>query len=357
MYPSIYDNINKNQNKVNNYNQNQNQNKQNGNQKNQPIKKYADFEIQTFFNNESNTGYSAKDMDLKSELDKITNHYMATFNNINELAKKFAQGNDNIYRANMINEDLKQIDFETGNEYGHFIEQLYDVTKKGDVTNLGYDNYKQNPKDVDQKLKKIISDYKYEVILFTNKNNDKLRNFVNEKNRKNYYYNNNNNNKNNNNSYDNPNMGPAPSQNNNYNYQDNGNQNGNNYYGNYNNNGGDYRNNYRNNNYRNDNYDQYNQRNGDNYGNNYRPNYRNNNYNYNNYSPGKISVKFVANGRESYHDFDPEDSGELIYWCATEKKNDPKIYNKNGRFLSQDNLREMRVKDVFAECEPVLNIY
>ena len=152
-------------------------------------------------------------------------------------------------------------------------------------------------------------------------------------------------------------MGPAPSQKNNYNYQDNGNQNGNNYYGNYNNNGGDYRNNYRNNNYRNDNYDQYNQRNGDNYGNNYRSNYRNNNYNYNNYSPGKISVKFVANGRESYHDFNPEDSGELIYWCATEKKNDPKIYNKNGRFLSQDNLREMRVKDVFAECEPVLNIY
>ena len=326
MYPSIYDNINKNQNKVNNFNQNQNQNKQNGNQKNQPIKKYADFEIQTFFNNESNTGYSAKDMDLKSELDKITNHYMATFNNINDLAKKFAQGNDNIYRANMISEDLKQIDFETGNEYGHFIEQLYDVTKKGDVTNLGYDNYRQNPKDVDQKLKKIISDYEYDVILFTNKNNDKLRNFVNEKNRKNYYYNNNNNK--NNNSYEDPNMGPAPSQNNNYNYQDNGNQNGNNYYGNYNNNGGDYRN-----------------------------NYRNNNYNYNNYSPGKISVKFVANGRESYHDFNPEDSGELIYWCATEKKNDPKIYNKNGRFLSQDNLREMRVKDVFAECEPVLNIY
>ena len=269
MYQNIYGNqINNNQPNVNNYpkanpqNQNPNQNKPNGNQKNIPNKKYADLEIQTFFNNESNTGLSAKDMQLKSELEILTNQYMSTFNTINELSKKFSQGNDNMYKVSMVQKDLEQMDFENGNEYGNFIGQLYDVTKNANLTNLAYDAYKRNPVEGDQKIKKVINDYKYDVILFTNKNTsqsnyNKLKNYVDEQKRQQKYYNKNNN-QYNNNDY-NQNMSPAPSQNNNYNYQNynNSNQNGNDYYNNYNN-GGNYGNNY-NNNYRN-NY---------NYGNNY----------------------------------------------------------------------------------------
>ena len=373
MYPNIYgnqinknQNQNQNQNKINNYAKNQNQNKQNGNQKNIPNKKYADLEIQTFFNNENNTGLSAKDMTLKNELETITNQYMATFNNINEISAKFAKGNDNIDTANKIQKDIELIEFENSMEYQNFIGQLFDVTKKGDVTNLSYDLYKKNANEGDQKLKKIIADYKYDLILFVGKNEsadkyNKLRNYINEKNRSDYYYNNNNDNNknnyndnygNNNNRYDNPNMGPgpAPSQNNNYNYQNNRNQNGNDYYSNYNN-GGNYRNNYGNNNY-----DEYNRMNGEGYGNNYRQNYGNNDYNYNNYSSGKINVKFIVNGRTTYHEFDPNDSGEKIFWHAMDEKDNPKIYNKNGRLLTQDILREMKIKNIFAECEPVLNI-
>ena len=61
-----------------------NQNRPNGNQRNVPHKKYEDLEIQTFFNDLNSTGLSAKDMDLKGELDIITNQYMSTFNTINE---------------------------------------------------------------------------------------------------------------------------------------------------------------------------------------------------------------------------------------------------------------------------------
>ena len=201
MYQNIYGNqINNNQPNANNYpkvnpqNQNPNQNKPNGNQKNIPNKKYADLEIQTFFNNESNTGLSAKDMQLKSELEILTNQYMSTFNTINELSKKFSQGNDNMYKVSMVQKDLEQMDFENGNEYGNFIGQLYDVTKNANLTNLAYDAYKRNPVEGDQKIKKVINDYKYDVILFTNKNTsqsnyNKLKNYVDEQKRKQNYYN------------------------------------------------------------------------------------------------------------------------------------------------------------------------
>ena len=336
---------------ANKYPQNPNQNRPNGNQKNVINKKYADFEIQTFFNNENNTGLSAKDMQLKGELETITNQYMATFNNINELSRKFAQGNDNMYKVSMIQKDLEQIDFENANEYGNFIGQIYEVSKNASVTNLTYDNYKKNPRDGDEKLKKIIGDFKYDMILAASKNTsqanyNKIRNYVNEKKRNSYYYNNNSN-TNNNNNY-NQNYGPAPSQNNN-NYQNyNNNPNGNNYnYNNYNN-GGNYGNNYNNN---------YNQRNRDNYGNNqYGPSYGNN-YNYNNYPGGKINVKFVVNGRSIYHEVNPNDSGEVLYLFAMEEKDDPKIYIANRSYLSQDQLREMKIGDIFAQTEPTLNIY
>ena len=178
------------QNNANKNPQNPNQNRPNGNQK-IINKKYADFEIQTFFNNENNTGLSAKDMQLKGELETLTNQYMATFNNINELAKKFSQGNDNMYKVSMIQKDLEQIEFENANEYGNFIGQLYEISKNASVTNLTYDNYKRNPNDGDQKLKKIIGDYKYDMILAANKNTNqanynKIQNYVNEKKRNSY---------------------------------------------------------------------------------------------------------------------------------------------------------------------------
>ena len=342
------------QNNANKNPQNPNQNRPDGNQK-IINKKYADFEIQTFFNNENNTGLSAKDMQLKGELETLTNQYMATFNNINELAKKFSQGNDNMYKVSMIQKDLEQIEFENANEYGNFIGQLYEISKNASVTNLTYDNYKRNPNDGDQKLKKIIGDFKYDMILAANKNTNqanynKIQNYVNEKKRNSYYRNNNNNT---NNNY-NQNYGPAPSQNkNNYNYQNyNNNPNGNNYnYNNYNN-GGNYGNNYNNN---------YNQRNGDNYGNKqYGPSYGNsygNNYNYNNYPGGKMNVKFVVDGRNIYHEVNPNDSGEVLFLFAMEEKDQPKIYNVNRRYLSQDQLREMKIGDVFDETEPTLLIY
>ena len=59
--------------------------------------------------------------DLKGELDIITNQYMSTFNNINELARKFSQGNDNMFRVSMIQKDIEQLEFENGNEYANFI--------------------------------------------------------------------------------------------------------------------------------------------------------------------------------------------------------------------------------------------
>lgn len=351
MYQNLFGNPqNWKQNQANKSPQNPNMNKPNGNQKNIPNKKYADFEIQTFFNNENNTGFSAKDMQLKAELETITNEYMGTFNNINELSKKFSQGNDNMYKTNMVQKDLEQIEYENANEYGNFIGQLFDITKNASVTNLTYDIYKKNPSDGDQRLKKIIGDFKYDVILGVNKNTsqniyNKLKNFVyDKKGNSNYKYNNNSNN----NYNQNKNYGPAPSQNNNnYNYQNsNNNPNGNNYYNNNYKNGGNYGNNYN-----------YNQRNGDNYGNNqYKPPNYGNNYNYNNYSAGKMRVKFIVNGREIYREFDPNGSGDELFMVALGEKNNPRVYYK-GSLLARDYLRGVEIINVFGGGEPTLNIY
>lgn len=321
-----------------NQNQNQAQNKPNGNQKMYSNKKYGDFEIQTFFQNDNKLGLSARDMTLKGDLEVITNQYMSTFNTINELSKKFSQGNQNMYKVDMVKQDLDQIEFQASNEYGNFIRELYNITKNASVTNLTYDKFKRDKRDGEQRLKQVIADNKYDIILYTNKNSNqsnykRLSNFVDEQKRKNYY---------NNYSYDskdyNQNYGPAPGHNSYNNEQ----SNGNNYYNNYNNGGG----------YGND-YNNYNRGNGNNQYNNY----RNDDYNYNNYS-GKIRVKFIVNnGRETYREFEPNASGEELYFYAREEREEPKIYTKKGRFLRQGDLREIKVKDVFAECEPVLTIY
>ncbi len=40
-----------------------------------------------------------------------------------------------------------------------------------------------------------------------------------------------------------------------------------------------------------------------------------------------------------------------------EEKDDPKIYIANRSYLSQAQLREMKIGDIFAQTEPTLNIY
>ena len=216
-------------------------NKPNGNQN--LNKKYADFEIETYFNNESNTGLSAKDMQLKEELNVLTNQYMAAFNNINELENKFRRGDENIYKANMIKTSLYQIDFQNSNDYGNFLNQLYDITNNTEVTSITYDNYKKDSKDSDRKLLRIINDNKYDILLNLNKNSNqatynKIKSLADEQKRRkgnNYNYS-----KNNAQDYGAP---PGQGTNNYQNY--NNNKNGNNYYRNYNN-GGNYGNNYNN---------------------------------------------------------------------------------------------------------------
>ena len=210
------------------------------------IKKYEDFKIDTYFNNENNTGMSAKDMQLKEELNVITNQYMSTFNKINEIANKFNRGDELIIKTNFIKGSLDQLNFQNSNEYGNFLNQLYEVTNDTDVTSITYDNYKNDMKNSDMRLLKIINDNKYDILLYLYKNANqstynKLKALVDEQKRKNQS----------NNSYSRSNTqdsGAPPAQGgNNYIYSKSGdiyyNNNNNNNNNNYNNSGGNYRNN------------------------------------------------------------------------------------------------------------------
>lgn len=339
--------------------QNQNQSKANGNQKSvNSNQKYGDLEIQTFFNDGKNTGISAKDLELKENLETITNQYMSVFGRINELANKFGNGNDNMYKVGMIQKDLEQVEFYNSNEYANFIGQLFEITNAGHVANLSYDKYKSNPIEGEQKLKQVMRDYKYDIIKYISKDIDeenkrKINKYVMEKKKKNQndnYYNNN----------SNQNMSPAPNQGSNYNPNNNYQSNGNNYYNNnnYNNGGNNYRNNYNNNNNYSggnniygDNRPRYNYPNGDNNKNNQYPRYGNNT------NPSSMRVTFVVNGREITNTVNSNDSGEVLQLFALQEKENPKIYDIKKRFLPPDDLVEMKVKDIFSDCDPILYIY
>ena len=214
-------------------------------------KKYDDFKIDTYFNNENNTGLSAKDMQLKEELNVITNQYMSAFNNINEIANKFNRGDEIIVKTEFIKNSLDQLNLENSNEYGNFLNRLYEVTNDTDVTGITYDNYKKDIRNSDMRLLKIINDKKYDILLYLNKNANqvtynKLKVLVEEQKRKNQnYYNYN--------RSDTQDYGAPPAQGgNNYIYSKSGdiyynnnsnNNSNNNYNNNYNNNGGNYSNN------------------------------------------------------------------------------------------------------------------
>ena len=353
-YPNNYNNNynNNNYQRSNNYphfqnknpipNQNPNPNKYNNmnNMNNRPImppnnKKYADLEIKPFFRNDNNPCLSAKDLQMKQELDTITKQYMTIFNNINNLSNNSSNDNYNISnKLSKIKNELKQVDNFNGNKYSIFIGQLYEVSKNDKVLNLDYDSFKKNNREIDDQIKNVISDFKYDIVLFTNKNNTtpqtygKLNDYIKKKKQ-----NNNNNTINNPSNQNNSNSNYYPSEN----LIDNDDDGGFNLLK--------------------TEVTQTNQKFED-------PNdisdYNNlnsyfNNQNKNNSEP--ISVKFIIDGNEAFHEVKSNDSGEVLYLLAMQSKDDPKIYTIDGRNLTYDVLIRSKIGEIFGDFEPVLNIY
>jgi hypothetical protein len=353
-YPNNYNNNynNNNYQRSNNYphfqnknpipNQNPNPNKYNNmnNMNNRPImppnnKKYADLEIRPFFRNDNNPSLSAKDLQMKQELDTITKQYMTIFNNINNLSNNSSDDNYNISnKLSKIKNELKQVDNFNGNKYSIFIGQLYEVSKDDKVLNLDYDSFKKNNREIDDQIKNVISNFKYDIVLFTNKNNitpqtyEKLNDYIKKKKQ-----NNNNNTINNPSNQNNSNSNYYPSEN----LIDNDDDGGFNLLK--------------------TEVTQTNQKFED-------PNdisdYNNlnsyfNNQNKNNSEP--ISVKFIIDGNEAFHEVKSNDSGEVLYLLAMQSKDDPKIYTMDGRNLTYDVLIRSKIGEIFGDFEPVLNIY
>ena len=336
--PNNYPNF-QNKNPIPNQNQNPNPNKYN-NMNNRPImppnnKKYADLEIKPFFRNDNNPGLSAKDLQMKQELDTITKQYMTIFNNINNLSNNSSNDDYNISnKLSKIKNELKQIDNFNGNKYSIFIGQLYEVSKDDKVLNLDYDSFKKNNREIDDQIKNVISDFKYDIVLYTNKNNTtpqtygKLNDYIKKKKQ-----NNNNNTINNPSNQNNSNSNYYPSEN----LIDNDDDGGFNLLK--------------------TEVTQTNQKFED-------PNdisdYNNlnsyfNNQNKNNSEP--ISVKFIIDGNEAFHEVKSDDSGEVLYLLAMQSKDDPKIYTMDGRNLTYDVLIRSKIGEIFGDFEPVLNIY
>ena len=328
-----------NKNPIPNQNQNPNPNKYN-NMNNRPImppnnKKYADLEIRPFFRNDNNPGLSAKDLQMKQELDTITKQYMTIFNNINNLSNNSSDDNYNISnKLSKIKNELKQVDNFNGNKYSIFIGQLYEVSKDDKVLNLDYDSFKKNNREIDDQIKNVISDFKYDIVLFTNKNNTtpqtygKLNDYIKKKKQ-----NNNNNTINNPSNQNNSNSNYYPSEN----LIDNDDDGGFNLLK--------------------TEVTQTNQKFEDP---NDISNYNNlnsyfNNQNKNNSEP--ISVKFIIDGNEAFHEVKSNDSGEVLYLLAMQSKDDPKIYTMDGRNLTYDVLIRSKIGEIFGDFEPVLNIY
>ena len=336
--PNNYPNF-QNKNPIPNQNPNPNPNKYN-NMNNRPImppnnKKYADLEIKPFFRNDNNPGLSAKDLQMKQELDTITKQYMTIFNNINNLSNNSSNDDYNISnKLSKIKNELKQVDNFNGNKYSIFIGQLYEVSKDDKVLNLDYDSFKKNNREIDDQIKNVISDFKYDIVLFTNKNNTtpqtygKLNDYIKKK-KQNY----------NNNTINNP----SNQNNSNSNYYPNENLIDNDDDGGFN--------------LLKTDVTQTNQKFED-------PNdisdYNNlnsyfNNQNKNNSEP--ISVKFIIDGNEAFHEVKSDDSGEVLYLLAMQSKDDPKIYTIDGRNLTYDVLIRSKIGEIFGDFEPVLNIY
>ena len=361
---NIYGNqFNNNQNNANNNYMRKNQaNENNNNQKNNSNQKYGDLEIETFFDDGKGQTISASDLNLKNDLEKITVQYMAIFDNINNMANKFSGGNNDIYKFNNIKKEFKDIDEFSWAEYGKYIGELYEVSKDSQILNYDYEKYKKNPKDCEAKIKKCISDCKYDVILSVNKHKsqediNRIKKYISSKTNKN----------NNNNNYQ-----SQQSNNNNYN-QNKGNQFnfGNSIYGNNkNNNNNQQAYNFGNSIYSNPNnnskYENPNEvGNGDYYGNNnnnYRGNIYGNNYNPNQYESNynqnrKITVKFIYHNNEKKYEYNADDSGELLYYASLELKDEPKMYDKSGKKWDYQSIKDYKIGAIFENLEPTITIY
>ena len=185
---------------------------------------------------------------------EIRTNFRSIFNTINDLSKNSSYRNDDNYQLNKIKTEFEKLESFNGNEYSDFIGQLYEVSKDDKVLNLGYDAYKKDPKNGDEELKKIISDFKYDIVLYKNQDNtkenvQKLKDYIKKKTQKNEIninknnmnngFNNgksyNNNNYNGNNDNDNDNGFSLLNDNDNDNGNSNYNQNNYNYYNNNNN--------------------------------------------------------------------------------------------------------------------------
>jgi len=329
-----------------NINPNPNQNKFN-NINNKPLmkannKKYYDLEIRPFFRNDNSPSLSSEDLQLKNELDKITNQYMTVFDNINKLSINSSNENDDAYKKlNTIKKEFNQIDYFNANEYSNFIGQLYEVSKDGNVLNLGYDSFKKNNKEPNEEIKNIIKNFKYDIVLYKNKNNtthqnyQRLNDYINKKRQ-----NNNNFIKNNSNDYN---------YNKNFDYNPNENL--------IDNEDGSIGN-------------EFNLLKDSNMYSKEKPKYEDPNdiSDYNNFnlfdSKGQnkkdselINVKFIIDGNESYHEVNLDESGEVLHLIALQEKDNPKIYTKNGRCLNSDLLLKTTVREIFEGCEYVLNVY
>ena len=352
--PGQYSNINPNQNK-NNYNN------LNNNRPPHSNKKYSDLEIRTIFTNSNNSGLSSKDLKLQSELDSITNQYMSIFSNINKLSENSSKGEiDFNYQLSKIKKELAQVDNFNGNEYSNFISQLYEVSKDDSALNSDYDSFKKNNKEINGQIKKIINNFKYDIVLYKNKNTttpqiyQKLNDYINQKKNKGNNYNSSSNyNYNNNNNYNSSN---------NYKYNQNTNQNSI-YEKNPNNI-------YKSKTYESNDDDEFNLLKPDTiYQNNKKyddPNdisdYKNDNYNTliddeNKGDSSTINVKFLVDGNEIFHEIKANESGEVLQLLSMQEKDDPKIYTQDGRFLTYDILFKLKVGEIFKNCEPTLNIY
>ena len=420
--PQYQNKINGYQNNSNNNNINININKHKNNNKIMNTgQKYADLELNVHFRNENNNmNLSAKDLETKNELEIITNQFRDIINNINELSGKGPKSFDESNQLNKIKQELNQIESQSGNAYSIFIGELYEVSKNDQVLNLTYDNYKKDQKKTNEEIKKIISEFKYDIVKFKNKDNSKenikkINNYIDKKTKKapppppinnsnsnNNNYNNNGMNKNNSNfnyisnNFNDNNFNDFKIHNNNSvqkqssekfsifddndfnqgandNQRSNSNFNINSIYNNNNNNKINYNGNNSIYNVGNNNNNNYNGNNntyssGSNsiYSQN-KPKYEDpndisdyTNYNFDNNSNKKnekIKVQFSFDGKETFHDIDPTESAEVLQVCAMEEKDDPKIYTIDGRHLSYDVLLNNKVGDIFKNCQPILNVY
>ena len=349
--PNIYNQYNNNQYKNNQYNNYQNLQRKNqlnsNDQKNIGNKKYKDLEIEAFFDNDLQGNIPPND----PKLENITQQFRAIVDNINNMGSKFSDNNNNIREFNNIKKEFEEIDSYLALEHGKFISDLFDVSKDNKVLDYDYKRYKNNPQDYDEKIKKIISNCKYDAILYVNRNNskdniNKIKNYIERQTNKNKYSNANNNN----NSYKNNNNNnkQLEQKNNNSNQSFNF---GSNIYSN-NNNGQSF--NYINNMNSNQNKKYQNPNEVENeYGNN-------NNYNPNQYDPNessKIKVTFIYKNREEIRDYNINECGDLLYYTALELKDEPKICNKKGEFLNYETLRDKKIGELFYDVEPILNIY